>query len=90
MTHSVRDRATQGMTVVDPDHRGRGLGWLVKMANLGHAAAHEPDLAIVDTYNAATNTRVIDLNVKLGYRHVDELVTWRQAKGMQEIEQQPR
>jgi uncharacterized protein len=80
MTHSVRDRATQGMTVVDPDHRRRGLGRLVKQANIAHAAGHEPDLALVDTYNAATNTPVVNLNLALGYRRIDELVTWRQER----------
>lgn len=79
MTHSVRDHALQGMTVVDPEHRGRGLGALVKLANLAHARRHEPALAVVDTYNDSANEPVLALNRKLGFRHAGDVATWRVA-----------
>jgi predicted N-acyltransferase/GNAT superfamily N-acetyltransferase len=77
MTHSVADSALQGTTVVHPEHRGRGLGTLAKLANLAHAVEHEPALRTVDTYNEATNEPVLALNRKLHLRHVDDVVTWR-------------
>ena len=45
----------QNITIVDPAHRGHRLGMVVKLENLRHAREHRPQLAAVDTANAASN-----------------------------------
>src|SRR5262249_30692121 len=44
--------ARQRVTIVEPAHRGRRLGLIVKSANLAHTRAHEPALRVIDTWNA--------------------------------------
>ncbi|GLZ77052.1 GNAT family N-acetyltransferase [Actinorhabdospora filicis] len=63
-----RTDAYQITTIVDPAHRGRRLGTLVKLANLDHARAAEPELARVYTYNAADNTHMIAVNEAMGFK----------------------
>ena len=36
-------------------HRGHRLGTIVKLENLRYALAHEPELRVIDTWNAAVN-----------------------------------
>lgn len=58
----------QGITVVDPDHRGRRLGTYVKLENLTYAIEREPALRVVETSNAGENAHMIAINDTLGYR----------------------
>ncbi|HEY1175841.1 MAG TPA: GNAT family N-acetyltransferase, partial [Phytomonospora sp.] len=58
----------QGITVVDPDHRGKRLGTYVKLENLPYALAMEPALRVVSTSNAGENAHMIAINEALGYR----------------------
>ncbi|GIG70355.1 GNAT family N-acetyltransferase [Phytomonospora endophytica] len=58
----------QGITVVDPDHRGKRLGTYVKLENLPYATAMEPSLRVVETNNAGENAHMIAINEALGYR----------------------
>ncbi|GAA0814973.1 GNAT family N-acetyltransferase [Spirilliplanes yamanashiensis] len=67
----------QGITLVDPPHRGRRLGLLVKIENLLRFVAAHPALTAVDTWNAAANTHMIAINVAMGYRPVDGFVQWQ-------------
>lgn len=62
-----RDIGSQQTTIVDPDHRGRRLGVLVKLANLAYVRANEPELRFVDTYNAEDNTHMNAINDALGF-----------------------
>lgn len=55
-------------TSVVGEHRGHRLGLLLKIAMLDHLRETEPQLAVIDTWNAATNDRMIAVNEALGYR----------------------
>ncbi|KXK62245.1 GCN5 family acetyltransferase [Micromonospora rosaria] len=71
--------AFQQITIVDPEHRGRRLGLLVKVENLRYTLAHEPGLRAVDTFNAAANEYMIAVNERLGFRPVDAWADWQQT-----------
>jgi GNAT superfamily N-acetyltransferase len=79
LEYSVPDHAWQGITLVDPPHRGHRLGTIVKVANLRYAMAGEPALRTIDTWNAAVNDHMISFNDAVGFRPVDGLVNWQQA-----------
>jgi hypothetical protein len=51
----------------------------VKIENLRHALAHEPDLRIIDTFNAAVNDHMIAINEAMGFRPVDAWENWQQS-----------
>jgi GNAT superfamily N-acetyltransferase len=70
--------AWQWITLVEPRHRGRRLGALVKVANLQFVQAHEPELRAIDTWNAAVNDHMISINEAIGYRPVDRWINWQQ------------
>jgi GNAT superfamily N-acetyltransferase len=63
--------ARQRITIVEPAHRGRRLGLIVKSANHAYARAHEPPLRIIDTWNAEDNTHMRAVNARLGFQPVD-------------------
>ena len=69
--------AFQQITIVDPAHRGHRLGLLVKIENLRHLLAHEPAIRAIDTFNAASNTHMIAINERLGFRPVDGWTDWQ-------------
>jgi GNAT superfamily N-acetyltransferase len=70
--------ALQWITLVEPQHRGHRLGALVKVENLRFAQAHEPELRVIDTWNAAANQHMIAINEAMGYRPVDRWINWQQ------------
>ncbi len=57
----------QQMTAVLPEHRGRRLGLLVKLAMLDQVLGREPDLTCVLTSNAGPNDHMIAINEQLGF-----------------------
>jgi GNAT superfamily N-acetyltransferase len=69
--------AWQHITIVDPEHRGHGLGYRVKVANLRFTLGHEPALKIVDTWNASSNVHMIAINEAVGFRAVDAWHQWQ-------------
>jgi GNAT superfamily N-acetyltransferase len=73
--------AWQYITIVDPDHRGHRLGTWVKVANLRWTLEHEPELRIIDTWNAAVNKHMIAINEAIGFRAVDEWHQWQHEIG---------
>jgi GNAT superfamily N-acetyltransferase len=73
----ITQHAWQGITLVDPPHRGHRLGTMVKITNLRYARAAEPALRTVDTWNAAVNTYMIAINEAMGFRPVDAWVNWQ-------------
>jgi GNAT superfamily N-acetyltransferase len=73
----VSTQAWQGITIVDPDHRGHRLGLLVKLENLLRTRQTQPDLRYIDTWNAAENAHMIAINEAIGFRPVDGWVTWQ-------------
>jgi GNAT superfamily N-acetyltransferase len=72
--------AFQWITLVDPPHRGHRLGALVKVENLRFARDHEPELRVIDTWNAAVNRHMISINEAIGFRPVDAWVNWQQER----------
>jgi GNAT superfamily N-acetyltransferase len=83
MTDIALDRtspwhAWQWITLVEPRHRGRRLGVLVKAENLRCVREHEPELRVIDAWNAAANQPMIAINEAMGFRPVDGWVNWLQ------------
>ncbi|MBQ0904086.1 GNAT family N-acetyltransferase [Micromonospora sp. U21] len=69
--------AFQQITIVDPDHRGHRLGLLTKIENLHHLLTHEPAVRVIDTFNAASNSYMVAINERLGFRPVDSWTDWQ-------------
>jgi GNAT superfamily N-acetyltransferase len=63
--------ARQRVTIVEPAHRGRRLGLIVKSANHAYTRAHEPALRVIDAWNAEDNTHMRSVNAMLGFQPVD-------------------
>ncbi|WP_335987366.1 hypothetical protein [Glycomyces sp. MUSA5-2] len=61
----------QGITIVDPAHRGHRLGLLLKLANLRLLREHSPTTQWIWTDNADVNAPMIAINELLGYATVD-------------------
>ena len=77
MDAEVTTHGWQHITIVDPPHRGHRLGLLVKLVNLDHTRAHEPGLAHVNTWNAQENSHMIAVNEAMGFRPVDDWLSWQ-------------
>lgn len=58
-------------TIVDPDHRGRGLGLLLKQCNHAQLVEAVPGVRWLNTWNAATNGYMIAVNEAVGYRPME-------------------
>lgn len=69
--------AKHGVTIVDPEHRGRRLGTVVKLELHRYAKAVTPGLRVVDTYNAAANGHMIRINDLVGFRPLDAIVDFQ-------------
>lgn len=69
-------RGEQNETVVAPDYRGLGLAVRVKAQLIRGLLAAEPSLAILDTYNAVDNHRMLAVNRRLGFRPLDTHAAW--------------
>jgi GNAT superfamily N-acetyltransferase len=61
----------QGITIVDPAHRGHRLGLLLKLANLRMLRKHSPSTKWIWTDNADVNAPMIAINELMGYETVD-------------------
>jgi GNAT superfamily N-acetyltransferase len=58
-------------------HRGHSLGLLLKIEMLRWLGDVEPQLRVLDTWNAATNAHMIAINEQLGYRVLREGLEWQ-------------
>lgn len=67
----------QGDTSVVRAHRGHRLGLYLKIAMLRWLRTEEPQLRVVDTWNAASNDHMIAINELLGYRVVATALGWQ-------------
>jgi GNAT superfamily N-acetyltransferase len=79
VTASNPVQTLQGMTVVQRDHRGGGLGRVLKSANLHYALEAEPQMRTVDTTNDDTNVHMIAVNRQIGYRPTEFRAFWKLA-----------
>jgi RimJ/RimL family protein N-acetyltransferase len=62
------NRAGQGDTAVHRDHRGHRLGMLLKIEMMRWLAEVEPQVDVVETWNNADNSYMINVNEAIGYR----------------------
>ncbi|MDM4762923.1 GNAT family N-acetyltransferase [Galbitalea sp. SE-J8] len=69
--------AWQGETIVDPAHRGHGLGMRLKRANLAFLREIAPGHPSVITYNAEENRFMLDVNEKVGFVPIGYEGGWR-------------
>ena len=58
-------------------HRGYRLGLALKIAMLRRLAAAEPQARVIETFNAASNDHMIEVNELLGHRPVARVVEWQ-------------
>lgn len=58
-------------------HRGHRLGVLLKVAMLHWLADEEPQVHSLDTWNAASNVHMIEVNETLGYHVVAPAAEWQ-------------
>ncbi|MFJ5954702.1 GNAT family N-acetyltransferase [Paenarthrobacter sp. NPDC092416] len=68
-------------TLVAPEHRGHGLGMIVKIANLRRAAALWPEAKSVMTWNASENRHMLAINIALGFRPSGFEGEWQKRLG---------
>ena len=64
-------------TSVQREHRGHRLGLLLKLGMLDWLRERDPQLRVLDTWNAASNEHMIGVNEALGYRVVGRAVVWQ-------------
>jgi GNAT superfamily N-acetyltransferase len=76
-SQSQEEVAYQWMTIVDPAHRGRRLGLLIKAATLRLLRRELPDATRVITWNAESNTHMIAINETLGFRPRLRFCQWQ-------------
>lgn len=74
---TIPEHGWQNITIVDPEHRGHRLGLIVKLENLIQVGRAEPALAVLDTWNAEGNDRMIAINEMIGFRPVDRWSNWQ-------------
>jgi GNAT superfamily N-acetyltransferase len=67
----------QGNTIVDPRHRGRRLGTVLKIENHRHLMRYRPRMRYVHTWNAEVNAHMIAINEAVGYRAVDRWIAYQ-------------
>ncbi|RJL21486.1 GNAT family N-acetyltransferase [Bailinhaonella thermotolerans] len=71
--------AHQADTAVSREHRGHALGMRLKLDMLGWLRTAEPRVTRIITWNAASNTHMVGINERLGYRLLDEWYEWQRA-----------
>jgi GNAT superfamily N-acetyltransferase len=69
--------AYQWDTIVLPEHRGHGLGLLLKARNHELLVKSEPAARWVNTWNAESNTHMVGINERLGFRPMEYWTEWQ-------------
>lgn len=69
--------AYQWDTIVEPAHRGHGLGMVLKAHNHAQLTAELPDTRYVNTWNAASNRHMVQVNDVLGFQPMERWLEWQ-------------
>lgn len=69
--------AYQWNTIVDPEHRGRKLGLVLKSWNHRAVVEAVPELRWISTWNATSNAFMIEVNEALGFRPSENWTEWQ-------------
>lgn len=69
--------AYQWETIVETAHRGHGLGFLLKAHNHRLLAVTSERTRWVNTWNAESNTHMVRINERLGFRPVEYQTEWQ-------------
>lgn len=67
----------QADTSVVRAHRGHRVGLALKLEMLRRLTEQEPQLRVLETWNAASNSHMIGVNEALGYRVVARQIDWQ-------------
>lgn len=67
----------QGITIVDPEHRGHRIGTILKIENHRYARTFRPQLRYVHTWNAEENDFMISINEAVGYRAQERWIAFQ-------------
>ena len=67
----------QGITAIGKDHRGRGLGWWVKLTAIQTIRAEAPEVTVIRTENAIGNAGIAHINATLGFKNIMEETIWQ-------------
>ncbi len=70
------ESAWQHDTLVMREHRGHGLGFAMKVANLWAVREWHPGVRAISTWNAADNAPMIAVNDEMGFEVVSNSVYW--------------
>jgi GNAT superfamily N-acetyltransferase len=70
------ESAWQHDTLVMREHRGHGLGFALKVANLFAVAAAHPAVRMINTWNAEENAPMIAVNEEMGFGVVAHSAYW--------------
>ena len=71
VNESTPEVGSQWETIVDPKHRGHGLGLVIKSRNHVLLAETLPQGRYLNTWNATSNSFMLRVNDALGYRPVE-------------------
>ncbi len=77
VNRSRTEYAYQWDTIVDPGHRGRRLGMVLKTWNHRHLLTEVPGVRYLSTWNAASNTFMISVNDQLGFRPIEKWMEYQ-------------
>lgn len=81
VSHAAPESAEVGLTIVSPEHRGHRLGLAVKLASHRRVLADFPDCVRARTCNAISNTAMNDVNARMGYVVVEQLLELQKRLG---------
>ncbi|GEK78787.1 GNAT family protein [Agrococcus baldri] len=74
------DVARQHDTIVAREHRGHGLGMLLKLANLVELRDHHPTHARVNSMNAEENRHMLAVNEAVGFEPAGYEAVWQKQE----------
>ena len=69
--------AFQWDTIVDPVHRGHGLGFVLKTHNHARLVELAPQVRRVSTWNAVSNSFMVAVNDRLGFAPAERWTEWQ-------------